>query len=1004
MNNISLPTRITSICLFLLFIVQLSAQDATVRGKVLDGDTGEPLLGAAVAFYQDGQLLSGTDTDLDGVFSIDFEPGSYLVEFSYIGYLQDTIEIALAEGVNVLDDIILYPVGTTFDEIVVTAQASRSSDKAITLLKQNSINSIDGISVDFIERTGDPNIADAVQRVTGVSVEGGKYINIRGLGDRYSKTLVNGIEIPALDPDRNAAQLDIFPSSLVDNIIIYKNFTPDLPGSFTGGLAEISTKSHPERFQLEFSASVTYNPQSNLEDDFLTHQGGGLDFLGIDDGTRELPGLIQDIEAGLTIESGLEPGNTIEIEGLNDTDFIGMSTSSRRVQDPNAARLFDDAINSFNDYYSLERNRSGLNQNYQFSVGNQFEFLNKPLGFIIGLSYRTTFTYRDQFTFQTFGNAFPRGEVADFSNLTLEIDSDIIQADEEVLWGGIVGLSYKLSDRSKLSLTYFHNQSGVTTTGEQTIVDERDAINLIGFGQSFQERSLDVIQLKGDNRLGDFTIDWTGSYSNSQDDQPDFRVVEMTEQFDVPIDFDTITQMPIFGSRFTFAGGEDGTPFRYFRDLNQDNYEGNLNIKHPITTWAGEGFLKFGGTFQYRERLFEEKRYGAPIEEVNLPDLSWQFTGNFEDVFAPINFGIINDTLPRGEFPLPAVFGNLYLEQTLPENSYEADQTLYAGYVMGDFPILRQLRLIGGVRYENSDINIATPTFQSDGEFVPRGNLATDDLLPSIQAIYSPREKINIRGGYARTLARPTFREFAPFESFLFASGFQFSGVDTLKQTDIDNYDLRFEWFPTSGELVSVSGFYKDLTNPIERLFTGRNTVEPLNVTSATVYGFEVEVRKDFSFLGEFWRNFTLSANYTFIRSEVPIEDENDLESAERLGLDDVRPLFGQPEYTFNAELSFIDNVDLGLQASVNYSTFGQRLTVVGINENLNVFEQPRGLLGASIRKTIFNRWAIRLRGGNLLDPQFLEVWKFDVDSDEEFEYQKYRLGRNYSIGISYSI
>ncbi len=279
------------LCLLAIFSsLAVCGQNAVLRGKVTDAETGEPLLGASIVLQQNENFLAGTSSDLDGAYELSAEPGSYQLIVSYVSYVPDTIEIEAEPGARIFNESILYIAGTLLGEVVVKSKAVGTTDLAINLIKQNSINAVDGISIDLIKRTGDANIAGALSRVTGVSVEGGKYVTVRGLGDRYSKTLLGGGEIPALDPERNTPQLDIFPSNLIENIVVYKNFTPDLPGSFTGGLVDITTRSHPENFQLTASASFTSNPTATLRDDYLTYNTGDLDNLGFDDGNARFPG------------------------------------------------------------------------------------------------------------------------------------------------------------------------------------------------------------------------------------------------------------------------------------------------------------------------------------------------------------------------------------------------------------------------------------------------------------------------------------------------------------------------------------------------------------------------------------------------------------------------------------------------------------------------------------------------------------------------------------------
>ena len=237
--------KLTGILLVLLFGLSASfAQTGTVRGDLIDDATGETIPFANILVVE---TAGGVSTDLDGAFSIDLPVGFYTFKVSYIGYAELSVsEIEVKDGEVTLINLRLQEESEVLDEVVVTAKAIRTTEAALMTIQKKAPGLLDGISTQAIRRSGDSDVGSAIKRVTGVSVEGGKHVVVRGLGDRYSKTILNGLDVPGLDPDRNSVQLDIFPTNLVDNIIVYKSFTPDLPGDFTGGMVNIETKDFPE--------------------------------------------------------------------------------------------------------------------------------------------------------------------------------------------------------------------------------------------------------------------------------------------------------------------------------------------------------------------------------------------------------------------------------------------------------------------------------------------------------------------------------------------------------------------------------------------------------------------------------------------------------------------------------------------------------------------------------------------------------------------------------------
>ena len=203
-------------------------------------------------------------------------PGTYTLQAKFIGFTTVNISdvVVKAGEVTVIEAIWLEEAVSELDEIIVTAEALRSTDVALLQAKRKATNLIDGISSQQIKRSGDSDVAGAIKRVPGVSIQGGQYVFVRGLGDRYTKTILNRMEVPGLDPDRNAIQIDVFPTSLIDNIIVYKNFTPDLSADFVGGTVNIETKDFPDEKTTTLSLGLEYNSSMHFRNDFLTYNGG----------------------------------------------------------------------------------------------------------------------------------------------------------------------------------------------------------------------------------------------------------------------------------------------------------------------------------------------------------------------------------------------------------------------------------------------------------------------------------------------------------------------------------------------------------------------------------------------------------------------------------------------------------------------------------------------------------------------------------------------------------
>jgi hypothetical protein len=943
----------------------LLGQAGTIRGKVTNGVSGEPMLGATVRIIQEAAVKGGAYTDLEGNYEIKTQPGTYTLIISYISFVSDTVAVTVdANQVQVVNSLMLEETAAN-EELTVEITAKRNEASEITLynVKRNSINALDGVAFDLIQRTGDNNAAGAVTRIVGVTVNEGKYVYVRGLGDRYSKTTLNGAEIPGLDPNQNAVQMDLFPANLIDNIVVYKNFTPDLPGSFTGGLVDVRTKDFPDRFSLNFSATTSYNPQANLIDDFTAlPEKGKTDWIGRDDGTRALPDFIQDL-----IDSG-----------------VGIPTTAANTDSAANYRL-DAIAKSFNTKLDPTTRRSGLDQNYQLSIGNQFNLFGNPFGFVASISYRNEFTAYDA-TLGRYKNGSDAASGQILNSLDPLVNLSGPTGQQEVLAGGLIKLSYKLKNH-KISFNYIRNQSGASTARYMDGVFQRDGggryleARVLGY----MERGMDVYQLQGSHVIGKSKLKWISSNTNSFQNEPDLRFFSAVYELADPNDANSERLYQPNSSSVTL-------PTHFFRTLNEVNSDNKLDWEFPFRMSGRESKIKFGGAYTYKDREFTEGQYFYFSNSGVTP-----FTGNVDAFFGDANLGVVGTRVTGGQTRY--ILGNT-IRQLFPDrNQYDGTLNVIGAYLMTELALSNRLKAVGGLRYEYADALIVS----KDANVAP-GGLNDHDFLPVLNFIFAQKDNMNIRAGYARTLARPTFREFAPFESFDFAGDFTLIGNPDLQRTLIDNVDARWEWFFTPSEIISFSAFYKHFENPIERV--NDPTVDNprfifMNNTDANTYGVELEFKKNFAFVNSRLENLTFGGNVSLIRSSITI---NEQEYEEIISVDpersQQRPMFGQSPYAANAELAYVDKDKTGLQLSLNYNVFGPRIAVVG-GKSPDVYEKPRSLMNLSIGKDLGEHVSIRLRANNLLNPAYRMTYEY---KGVEYDFQNYKIGRSFSIGLTVKI
>ncbi|MCD4680158.1 MAG: carboxypeptidase-like regulatory domain-containing protein [Bacteroidales bacterium] len=451
----------STIVLLLFMIAAYAADTGKIKGKITNDQSGEELIGANIII---SGTTTGTTANINGDFVIDgLEPGIYSITVSFISYETRTIEkVEVKANLEIVLNIQLTEKLYDLEGVNVQARAIKNTENSMLAIQRNSATILDGISSEEISLYGDKDAASSLKRVTGIIVQDDKYINIRGLSDRYLKTELNGSEIPSLDPNRNAPQLDMFPSNIVDNILVYKSFSPELPGSFAGGYVNIITKDFPETFTFQFTTSIGFNPQANLDKNFLSYDGGKLDWLGIDDGARDMP------EAAK---------GDIPYRYQDDTRLDAITASFNKIMEP-------------------KKKTSFLNHSHSISVGNQTIFLGKPLGIIASLSYDRKFSYYDD------------GEVGHYSLRSSDaphLQKDLQLGDErgkmKVLMGGILNMSYKLNDNNTIGFNFTRNQSGIDEARYQEGYSLYHEVNFQTRTLKLYERLFTSIQIRGDHTL-----------------------------------------------------------------------------------------------------------------------------------------------------------------------------------------------------------------------------------------------------------------------------------------------------------------------------------------------------------------------------------------------------------------------------------------------------------------------------------------------------------------------
>ncbi len=941
----------------------LAAQNGIIRGTVLEDSNGEPLFGVTV---QINGTTTGAITDFEGKFDISIAPGSYELQASFVSFQTITISGLIVEAgeVTIIDQIRLKEDVELLNEVIVTAEVIKTTEAALLTVKRKSANLIDGISEASFKKIGDSDAADAVKRVTGVSIEGGKYVYVRGLGDRYTKTMLNGVDIPGLDPDRNSLQIDIFPTNIISNMLVMKTAVAELPADFTGGVVDIETKDFPDEKIFDVSMNLGCNPHMHFNSNNLTYEGGNIDFLGIDDGTRALP-------SGARSENIPTP-----ISGDDDATVSNF-------------------LKGFNQNLGTKRKTSFMDYSVGLSLGNQISLSNgNKLGYVASFSYKNNTRYYDDVVYGEFQNAVDQ-TVNDLAQATLQTGEI---GENNVLLAGLVGVAYK-SNKSKFKLNALHLQNGENKSGSFFIDNDGSLPGQSGyFAQSnnlfYTERGLTNFLFNGQHQLknSDWKVEWKLSPTVSKIDEPDIRNTAFTYE-----DRDT-----------TFVAGAGGNPRRSWRYLDEINIVSKVDIDKKHKWFGRNAKLKFGVSQVYKTRDYEILTYDV------------QFYGIQQDFDADPNQVFNNANLyPNGTVYLQS--GNT----TPNSNEYRSNVNNSAFYVSEEFHPVERLKATMGLRAEYFVQRHTGRDTQFAGSGGVDGNsldndkvLDALDLFPSLNTNFSFTERQQLRFSFSKTIARPSFKELSfaqiidPISNRIFNGGlFKYPDWDgNLTETRINNYDIRYEYFLKNNGLASISFFYKSFDDPIELVripaASASTEYQPRNVGDGEIYGFEIEFRKNLGFIGSQFSKLTLNGNFTFTKSiiEMTATEFNSRLNTERVGqnIDNKRDMAGQAPYILNAGIAYND-LETGLSGGFFYNVKGSTLYIVGGGLFPDVRTEPFHSLNFNFTADFGAKKnsSINFSIANILDDDREEFYEAFEAQDQIFT--RFSPGVSFGLGYSYS-
>jgi TonB-dependent receptor len=956
-----------------LFAISLYAQ-GTLTGTVSDKKTAETIPGATVTIVGTSLAMS---CDIEGKFKFTkMASGTYTIEIKMMGYAPKILKDVVIDNAKTtnIDLLLEEPSTVKINEIEIVASAKRESMNAILIQQKNRASVSDGISAEAIKKTPDKNASDVVKRISGTTIQDNKFVIVRGLNDRYNFNMLNSNPLPSTESDRKAFSFDLFPAALLDNITIVKTGTPDMPGDFAGGIVSINTKAIPESNTQSLSFSLGSNSISTNKSFIKQDIKGKYDYLGIDDGSRELS------------------------TNLPDTNFKN-ATATERVA---YAKLIK------NDWNLNTIQKAAPNMSLQYQLGRVGKVFKNETGFIFALTYsnnyNTQYAKRCEFTEQ--------GDVAPIK----EFELNDTTYSNQINSGIVFNAATKIRKHSQIS---FKNLYTINT--DNRVVSRngiRDYSNDIQqLEQSnvrwYTENRLASSQLQGEHLISakrGIKINWSTAYNQMIRNTPAIKRMMYTKSHMKNTEDTTFNSAP-FAASILSAGATPNSGGNVFSSKNNEQMKsGNVDFTLPLNFLKKvKSEVKLGIAIFEREREFNARHLSYNTYKVYNRKSPVKFADSLlmlpvNQMFDTANMGIISPfeaataTTPKKT----GLSGFTLDEATKLNDSYTASSLLKAAYALYDIRFLNNWRIISGARMEqyNQKVN----SFADDGTPIIVDNTVTD-FLPSANLVYSLTEKSNLRAAYYKTVSRPEYRELAPFGFFDFSTFFTVRGNPNLQRAIIQNYDIRYEWFGTFNQLLSASAFYKNFTGAIEQVSvpSESRTIDYQNINKATNYGIELEARVNAAAITKKYENKYLASlsafcNVSLIKSRVDLSDVKDAGAASR-------PLQGQSPYIINTGLQYYDS-EKSQGISISLNKIGRRIYLVGNLAEPSIWENPRTVIDAQISKTFFKRLEVKFNVKDVLANNFL--FYQDINNDGKYNKDLDNLmtniysGRSFSLSINY--
>jgi TonB-dependent receptor len=879
---------------------------------VIRNETNEVMPGVSISVESNARA---TTTSVNGEYVLSLPAGTYTLQFSFVGYQSRRItDAVIKEGETTDLNIVLAGASKQMQAVVVTSGARKESTRSLLMTQKNNASMTNGISAEQIRATPDNNTAQVLKRVSGITVQGDKFVTIRGVSDRYNNVLINGASLPSTEPNRRNFSFDIVPSALLDNVVVNKTATPDLPGEFTGGLVQVNTRDVPVENFLQVSVGTGFNSASTGKD-MMSYKRDDKAKFGIVDKNRKWFG-----DGRL-----MDPVEAYALQVRNDTAAI------RRIgsQVPNRWQ--------FKTYPYTPV------QNYQLAGGMNKRFQKSSLGFIAAVTY-----LNEQF-FEA-GNARVSSQF-DFDSERYRYNTNI---------GGLFNTAWKTTKHriswKNLYNRRYSNQFDIRT-GDYSSQGWKPARRT---SEITLANELVQTRLEGEHKFtkANLKFDWYGDYIELNREQPDSRFIAARPiSFDPPMDG---AYMYNLNDRLLLLGG------LYASVLKEKKKNTGANFSLPFKVFKETQLFKVGYSWSERKADFDAGNFRllgtAPYADSKIGLPYYEITQ--QDAFAR------GDLWYQPASTRASSLGDRYIGKQILKGSYVMLdlKPISQLRITGGARYEDNKMNMSTVFYS---VTTGRPKFD-DSVYHEK------DWLPSVNIIYSVNNRMNIRTAYSKTLARPDFVERSPTIYYDFTELAEVIGQKGLEVSRISNYDLRFEYYPSGDEILSASIFYKDFKKPVERFYfiePTSNRVEYRNLYSANAKGFEIDLRKSLSFINpaSLWlQRLFFSANYTWLKGDLKAQvTQSPFTGKDTSYIDNQnRPIQGLSPYIINGGLNYQER-SWGL--NLGYNRIGRRIVNGGIIHPLIQYENPRDVVDLQLNvRPMKQKMEIKLNFSDILNQPFI--------------------------------